>query len=190
MTDVLRAVVVHDRVHRGHPGKRCFIAPGKPRHKVRFDKPQQDAAIRFAILPVEMNIITKRRLAHAGHGFHVTALMIEAPVTSKNLGSHHTDPFLFSISPMRSRARNNHHILRPHVIQFGKQPTQQTLVWQRPRDIRNDHRQGLVRPNTALHRRTTDGRIHGLAKRSRLVLESIQKRRCDHRHLEIRQIKR
>ena len=177
--DHLRAVVVHDRVDVGEGRKHPFVAARKPRHEVRLDEAEHDAAVSFDPFPVQVHRMAVGRAAGKLEAGGLVRRVIDHAVAAQHAVAHHRPQFIDGVHPVRAGAVDDRDPAGGNVRQFLEQPRQQAVGRQRPGDVGDRDGQALS-GEYALAQRTGGNRAaHGLAKRRRLVWQARDERRLD-----------
>jgi len=131
-------VKVLDRFQGGKAGAECFASAGKPRHKMRFDKSDDDFIIRLGKKSVQFyrgpGVACPRKVGHVAF-----SIVIHNGIVFGNLFTEHEEPLFRRTGPVHAGGNQNGNPFPVYSrgCDFMKQSRQKSPVGNRSGNIRN-----------------------------------------------------
>ena len=183
VADDLGAVVVHDRIDVGQRREDPLVAAGEPGHEVGLDEAEHDAPVGLYVLAVEVDGPPVFALARGRERLRVVRRVVDDAVARHNLAPDHRGQLRDGIGAVRAGAVDDREVAWRNVLELGEEPREKSFRRKRARDVGDHDGDPLGGANQLAERARSERRADRVAERRRLVGQSRQEGRGEHRHV-------
>ena len=113
----------------GNRREDALVAAGEPRHEVRLDEAEHDAAVGFDVIPIHRTPAGRPAGANRRQSRRVMRIVVHDPHAPENLVADHGPQFVRSIRAMRARPVHDDQVIERHMAELLEHPRKQPVAW-------------------------------------------------------------